>query len=99
MQSERQTPVPSQRRHPVTTFRVLHEANFRWFFLGTILAHCAFWTQGVTLSWLVYDVTASGAMLGTMSLMRNIASLGLSPVAGIAIDRRSRRSLLFLTNS
>ena len=78
---------------------MFRQPNFRWFFLGTFLANCATWTQGVTLSWLVYDLTASGAMLGTMSLVRNIASLGLSPVAGIAIDRRSRRSLMFLTNS
>ena len=34
-----------------------------------------------------------------MSLVRTIATLGLSPVAGIAIDRRSRRSLMFITNS
>jgi MFS family permease len=78
---------------------VLRQANFRWFFLGTILANGATWVQDVTLSWLVYDLTASGAMLGTMSLVRNIATLSLSPMAGIAIDRRSRRSLMFLTNS
>jgi MFS family permease len=98
MQSESQTAVPSHRRHPVGSFTVFRQANFRWFILGTILANCATWTQDVTLSWLVYDLTASGAMLGTMSLVRTIATLGLSPVAGIAIDRRSRRSLMFLTN-
>jgi MFS family permease len=99
MQSESQTTVPFQQRHPVGSFTVFRQANFRWFFLGTILANCATWTQDVTLSWLVYDLTASGAMLGTMSLVRTIATLGLSPMAGIAIDRRSRRSLMFLTNS
>jgi MFS family permease len=98
MQSESQTAVPSQRRYPVGPFTVFRQANFRWFFLSTILANCATWTQDVTLSWLVYDLTASGAMLGTMSLVRTIATLGLSPMAGIAIDQRSRRSLMLLTS-
>jgi MFS family permease len=98
MQSESQTTDPSQRRHPAGFFTIFREANFRWFFLGTILGNCASWTQDVTLSWLVYDLTASGAMLGTMSLVRTIATLSLSPMAGIAIDRRPRRSLMFLTN-
>jgi predicted MFS family arabinose efflux permease len=97
MQSESPTAVPSQRRYPVGPFTVFRQANFRWFFLSTILANCATWTQDVTLSWLVYDLTASGAMLGTMSLVRTIATLGLSPMAGIAIDQRSRRSLMFDT--
>ena len=98
MQSESQTAVPSQRRHPVGFFTVFRQASFRWFILGTILANCATWTQDVTMSWLVYDLTGSGAMLGTVSLVRTIATLGLSPMAGIAIDRKSRRSLMFLTN-
>lgn len=67
--------------------RVFHPENSRWFFLGTILANCAIWTQDVKLSWLVHDLAASGAMLGTMSLIGAIATLGLSPLAGIVIDR------------
>jgi MFS family permease len=52
----------------------------------------------VTLSWLVYDLTASGAMLGTLNLTRSLATIGLAPIAGVAIDRFSRRGLLFATN-
>ena len=98
MQSEGQDQAPSRPHQPVGNLTVFRQANFRWFFLGTILANCAMWTQDITLSWLVYDLTASGAMLGTMSLVRTVATLGLSPMAGIAIDRRSRRSLMFFTN-
>lgn len=99
MQSESQTALPSQQHQPVGSFAVFHQANFRWYLLGTILANGAMWVQDITLSWLVYDLTESGAMLGTMSLLRNIATLGLSPAAGIAIDRRDRRSLMFLSSS
>jgi MFS family permease len=98
MQPESQAAVLQQRPHRVGSFTVFRQANFRWYFLGMTLANCATWIQNVTLSWLVYDLTGSGVMLGTADLMRNIANLGLSPVAGVAIDRRSRRSLMFLTN-
>ena len=98
MPSEGQDPLPSGLHHPAGTFAAFRQPNYRWLFLGTILANSAMWIQDVTLSWLVYDLTSSGTMLGTMSLLRSIATLGLAPVAGIAIDRRSRRSLMSMTN-
>ena len=52
----------------------------------------------MTLSWLVYDLTSSGAMLGTLNLVRSIATVGLAPVAGVAIDRFPRRGLLYATS-
>ena len=84
---------------PTGTFPVLRQPNFRWLFLGTFLANGATWIQQVTMSWLIYDLTASGTMLGTLSLVGSAATLGLAPVAGIAIDRSSRRRLMYVTNS
>jgi len=80
------------------TFAVLREANFAWFLTGTTLTNAAQWIQNVTLSWLVYDLTSSGAMLGTLSLVRSIATVGLAPIAGVAIDRLPRRGLLYTTS-
>jgi MFS family permease len=51
------------------------------------------------MSWLVYDLTGSGTMLGTFSLMSTLATLVLSPFIGIAIDRWSRRMLMLVTNA
>ncbi|HWQ11903.1 MAG TPA: MFS transporter [Roseiflexaceae bacterium] len=73
--------------------------NFRWLLSGTTLSNGAQWIQQVTLSWLVYDLTASGALLGTLSLVRAVATLGLAPVAGVAIDRLPRRTLMFAANT
>jgi MFS family permease len=93
--------------HPPTTpehtahdgaFAPLRQPNFAWFLLGTILSNSAQWIQQVTLSWLVYDLTGSGAMLGTLNLVRSIATLGLAPLSGVAIDRLPRRGLLYATN-
>jgi predicted MFS family arabinose efflux permease len=80
------------------TFAALRIKNFAWFLAGTTLSNSAQWIQQVTLSWLVYEVTGSGAMLGTLNLVRSIATLGLAPMAGVAIDRFSRRGLLFASN-
>ncbi len=79
------------------TFAVLHVPSFAWFLGGTTLSDAAQWIQQVTLSWLVYDLTSSGAMLGTLNLVRSVAMLGLAPIAGVAIDRLSHRKLLYAT--
>ena len=79
-------------------FAALRVPGFAWFLLGTTLSNSAQWIQQVTLSWLVYDLTSSGALLGTLNLVRSIATLGLAPVAGVAIDRFPRRALLYATN-
>jgi MFS family permease len=80
------------------TFAALRLPSFAWFIGGTTLSNAAQWVQNVTLSWLVYDLTSSGAMLGTLNLTRSLATIGLAPLAGVAIDRFPRRSLLYATS-
>ena len=79
-------------------FAVLRVPSFAWFLTGTTLSNAAQWIQNVTLSWLVYDLTASGTMLGTLNLVRSAATLGLATFAGVAIDRLPRRGLLYATS-
>lgn len=81
-----------------SAFSSLCIRNFRLLLTGTTLTNAAQWIQSVTLSWLVYDLTSSGTMLGTMNLVRSAASLGMVLIAGILIDRFNRRSLMFLEN-
>jgi MFS family permease len=77
------------------TFATLRIPSFAWFVSGTTLSNAGQWIQQVTLSWLIYDLTSSGAMLGTLNLVRSLATIGLAPIAGVAIDRVSRRGLLY----
>ena len=56
--------VPTGRPGAFTALRL---PNFRRLLLGTTLANGAQWQ--VTLSWLAYDLTASGAMLTTHNLV------------------------------
>ena len=98
LQSSPEPHAGPQRGRPPDAWTVLRISSFAWFLTGTTLSNAAQWIQQVTLSWLVYDLTTSGAMLGTLNLVRSVAMLGLAPVAGIAIDRMSRRGLLYGTN-
>lgn len=78
----------------IGTFSSLHIHNFRMLLTGTTLANAAGWIQQVTLSWLVYDLTGSGTVLGSISVVGAVASLGMIPVAGVLIDRFNRRRLM-----
>jgi len=81
------------------TFASLCIPNFRLLLVGTVLSNAAQWIQQVTLSWLVYDLTGSGTMLGSINLVRSVASLGMIPTAGLLIDRLNRRLLIVIENS
>lgn len=63
----------------IGTFAQPQRRDFRLLLLGTTLSNAAQWIQQVTLGWLVYDLTGSGAMLGAIKLVRAAATLGLAP--------------------
>ncbi len=83
--------------NPTGTFASLRIPNFRLLFAGSALANAAQWIQQLTMSWLVYDITGSGAMLGAVNVARAAGTVGLSPVAGVVIDRVPRRTLMLST--
>ena len=82
----------------IGTFASLRLRNFRLLLQGTILSNAAQWIQQVTLGWLVYDLTGSGTMLGSVNVVRSVAALGVVPFAGVLLDRINRRALMLMTN-
>lgn len=74
----------------------LHIPNFRWLLTGSILAYGVEWIQQVILSWLVYDITGSGTILGTINLTSSAASLGMVLATGFLVDFFDRRKLMLL---
>jgi MFS family permease len=82
----------------IGTFASLRIRNFRFLLVGTTLSNAAQWIQQVTLNWLVYDLTGSGIILGTINLVRSVASLGIIPLTGLLIDHLNRRRLLMIEN-
>jgi len=89
------TATPPEKIGPFTPLRI---RNFRWLLVGTILGNASQWIQQVTVSWLVYDITGSGTLLGSVNLVRSVAALGLIPIAGLLIDRLNRRTLMLIMN-
>ena len=79
-------------------FALLRLKNFRYLLTGTLLSNAGQWIQQVTLSWLVYHLTGSGAMLGSINLVRSVSSFFMIPAAGILVDRQPRRRLMLMTN-
>jgi MFS family permease len=96
--SETEPAIPLTPAEGSSPLAVLRAPGFAWFLAGTTLTNTAHWIQAVTLSWLVYDLTSSGTMLGTLNLVRSLATVGLIAFAGVAIDRLPRRELLYATS-
>lgn len=81
------------------TFRSLRYRNYRYYFFGQMFSHPGTWIQNLALGWLVYRLTDSAFMLGTVGFASQIPALFLTPVAGVFADRINRRRTLVITQS
>lgn len=80
-----------------STTRALRHRNFRLFFIGQIISLIGTWMQTVAQSWLVYRLTGSSALLGSVNFTSQIPIFLLSPLGGVLADRYSRRSIVIAT--
>jgi len=64
--------------------------------LGHSLASMAFWMDQVSRGWLIYELTDSALQLGMIRGVQAIPTLLLSPVAGSAADRFSRKKQILI---
>lgn len=80
-------------------FSVLQHSNFRWLLVGTTMAFGVQWVQQLTLNWLIYEITSSGSMLGLLNFFRALGTVGLAPIAGVVIDKVSRKQLMYYINT
>lgn len=78
-------------------FRALQHRNYRLFFLGQLVSLIGTWMQSVAQSWLVYRLTGSAVLLGTVGFAGQIPVFLLSPLGGVVADRRDRRRVLLAT--
>jgi MFS family permease len=81
------------------TFRALQSRNYRLFFIGQTLSLIGTWMDSLAMSWLVYRITGSEALLGVVNFSTQIPMFFVSPIAGVLTDRVDRRKLLILTQS
>jgi MFS family permease len=85
-------------RWPVV-LRALRHRNFQLFFAGQLLSLTGTWMQTVAQAWLVYRLTGSSLLLGTVSFVGQIPVLFLAPVGGAVADRHSRHRLVIATQA
>jgi MFS family permease len=84
---------------PPALFRALQHRNYRLFFLGQLVSLIGTWMQSVAQAWLVYRLTGSAVLLGTVGFASQIPVFLLSPIGGVVADRRERRRVLLATQS
>src|SRR5579872_2250376 len=80
-------------------WRALRHRNFRLFFGGQSISVIGTWMTRVATSWLVYRLTKSSLLLGTVSFAGQIPTFILAPLAGVLVDRVDRRKVLVWTQT
>jgi len=81
------------------TVRSLKHRNFQLFFGGQLISLIGTWMDTVAEAWLVYRLTGSSLLLGTVSFAGQIPVLLLAPVAGMVADRFNRRKVVIATQA
>jgi MFS family permease len=80
-----------------TTFRALQHRNFRLFFSGQLISLVGTWMQNIAQSWLVYRLTGSSLLLGSIAFTSQIPVFIAAPIGGTIADRYSRHKLVIAT--
>jgi MFS family permease len=77
--------------------RALRHRNFQLFFAGQAISLVGTWMQTVAQSWLVYRMTGSTLLLGTVGIASQIPVFIMAPIGGIVADRHNRRRVVLGT--
>ena len=80
-------------------FRALQHRNFQLFFGGQLISLIGTWMDTVAEAWLVYRLTGSSLLLGTVAFAGQIPVFLLAPLGGMAADRLNRRSIVVATQT
>jgi len=79
------------------TFAALKHRNFRLFFVGQLVSLTGTWMQATAQGWLVYQLTGSKVLLGTVAAVGTLPMLLLSLWGGSVADRHSKRTVIIIT--
>jgi MFS family permease len=80
-------------------WRAMRHRNFLLFFGGQSVSLIGTWMTRVATSWLVYRLTKSAVLLGTVGFAGQIPTFLLAPIAGVIVDRIDRRQVLVWTQT
>jgi len=80
-------------------WRALRHRNFQLFVGGQSISLIGTWMTRVATGWLVYRLTGSALLLGTVSFCGQIPTFLLAPFAGVWVDRLNRQQVLVWTQA
>ena len=79
-----------------STIRVLRDRRFGPYLGANFTSNIGNWFQNVAAGIVVFQLTGSNTLVGTVSVLQFLATLVLSPYSGSLADRLNRRKLLIL---
>ncbi|MGD8440865.1 MAG: MFS transporter [Holophagae bacterium] len=87
--------LPSSKLHALG--RALRHRNYRLYFSGQSLSLIGTWMTRIATGWLIYRLTGSALLLGTVGFAGQLPVFLLAPVAGVLADRWDRHRVLVVT--
>lgn len=78
-------------------FHSLAHSDYRYFFFGQLISLVGTWMQVMAQAWLVYTITNSAFKLGVVSAVQFLPTLLFSLLAGVLIDKGSKKKILIAT--
>jgi len=79
--------------------RALRHRNFQLFFSGQMISLVGTWMDNIAEAWLVYRLTGSSLLLGTVAFAGQIPVFLLAPIGGMVADRWNRQRIVIATQA
>ena len=90
---------PRPRRRGIQTFSSLRNRDYRFLWTGNLFNNGANWLQQLTIGWLVWELSESPFLVGTVGGFRALPFLFIGPLAGVLADRVDRRKLVLVSQA
>jgi MFS family permease len=79
--------------------RALRHRNFQLFFGGQLISLIGTWMQNVAQLWLVYRLSGSALLLGSVGFAGQIPVFLFAPLGGLTADRHNRQHVVIATQT
>src|SRR6202166_4662290 len=97
--SRPQNTDPEHRSRARAMVRSLRHRNFQLFFSGQMISLVGTWVDNIAEAWLVYRLTGSSLLLGTVAFAGQIPVFLLAPIGGMVADRWNRQRIVIATQA
>ncbi len=81
------------------TLRALRHRNFQLFFAGQLISLIGTWMQTLAQAWLVYRLTGSSLLLGSVGFASQFPVFLVAPLGGMVADRHNRQRIVISTQT